>query len=212
MPIRDTPVPVADLPFALDPPLAERLTRHLDREAKIARVLDELGPLGNRDVVLVGGGSLRAAQLADRKARVSEAAAGDGLGGIAPDSMDAVVSLWTAFRGPDAGEVGEAERVLRPGGRILAVHDYGRDDVSRLRPANLPEYGAWSRRDGPFLTGGWRIRVVHAWWTFDSIDDAREFLAAAFGPAGDELGAGLRRPRLSYNVAVYHRTKEPAAA
>ena len=97
------------------------------------------------------------------------------------------------------------ERWLRPGGRLLVVHDYGRDDVSRLFDPR-PEYGDWSRRDGPFLGNGFKIRVVHSWWTFDSIEDTRAFLADAFGQRGADLAASLTRPRLSYNVAVYHRT------
>ena len=65
----------------------------------------------------------------------------------------------------------EAARVLRPGGRLLVLHDYGRDDVSRLR-GDLPDYGLLSRRDGPFLRGGFKVRVVHCFWTFESIDEA----------------------------------------
>ena len=61
--------------------------------------------------------------------------------------------------------------LLRDGGRLLVVHDYGRDDVSRLRPADLPEYTSWSRRDGWFLRNGFRVRVIHAWWTFESLED-----------------------------------------
>jgi len=94
---------------------------------------------------------------------------------------------------------------VRPGGRVLAVLDYGRDDVSRLR-GDLPEYGLWSRRDGQFLQSGFKVRVVHAFWTFESLEDAAEFLGAAFGASGREVAAGMKRPRLSYNVAVYHRT------
>jgi SAM-dependent methyltransferase len=202
---------LADLPFRLEPPHETRLADHLDRETKIARVLDELGPIAGRDVALIDGGPLRRSQLERRGARVTVVPSAKQTG--LPDaSVDAVVSLWAAFRGVDPDEVAEAERVLRPGGRLLVVHDYGRDDVSRLRPADLPEYGAWSRRDGPFLRSGWKIRVVHAWWTFDSLEDAREFLSSAFGAAGEALANGLRRPRLSYNVAVYHRSREASAA
>jgi hypothetical protein len=106
--------------------------------------------------------------------------------------------------------VAEARRVLRAGGRLLVVHDYGRDDVSRLR-GDLPEYGLWSRRDGPFLTGGFKVRVVHCFWTFESIDEGAAFLEAAFGADGREVAAGMKRPRLSYNVAVYHRSFEADA-
>ena len=105
----------------------------------------------------------------------------------------------------DPPALAEADRVLRPGGRLLVVHDYGRDDVSGLRGADAPEYTTWSRRDGPFLRDGFRIHVVHCFWTFGSLDDARSLLHDAFGPAGDELALRLRRPRLAWNVAVYHR-------
>lgn len=104
----------------------------------------------------------------------------------------------------------QAERILRPGGRLLVVHDYGRDDLALIR-GEQPEYGPWSRRNGPFLGRGFRIRVVHCFWTFDSIDEASGFLDEAFGEAGRPVAEALRRPRLSYNIAVYHRTIGDAA-
>ena len=85
--------------------------------------------------------------------------------------------------------------VLRPGGRLLVLHDYGRDDVSRLR-GDLPEYGLLSRRDGPFLRGGFKVRVVHCFWTFESIEEARDFprvgvrrRSGGAGGGGDETAA-----------------------
>jgi SAM-dependent methyltransferase len=194
---------MADLPIELDAALAGRLARALDVEGKIPRVLETLGPVADRDVLLVDGvaGGIRATQLGEHGARVVVGSLPD----APPATVDVVVSCWTAFRGPTPADVAEADRVLRPGGRLLVLHDYGRDDVSRLR-GDLPEYGLWSRRDGPFLRGGFKIRVVHCFWTFDSIEDGQAFLDEAFGETGRLVGAEMARPRLSYNVAVYHRT------
>ena len=204
---------MADLPIDLETGLSEHLARILDVEGKIPRAIEALGPVEGRDVVVVdGSGGIRARQLADLGARVTLVESSGPAPFDAPDaSTDVIVGLWSAFRGADAPAIDHAARLLRPGGRLLVVHDYGRDDVAELR-GDLPEYGIWTRRDGPFLTAGFKIRVLHCWWTFGSLDEARTFLAAAFDEAGRALASRLTRPRLSYNVAVYHRTlgKEPA--
>jgi hypothetical protein len=191
---------MADLPIELDAALAGRLARALDVEGKIPRALESLGPVAERDVLLSGGveGGLRATQLAELGARVTVAPAGD-------HSADVLVSTWTPFAGPDPDAIADAERLLRPGGRLLVLHDYGRDDASRLL-GDRPGYGLWSRRDGPFLRGGFRVRVVHCFWTFESLEDGQAFLEDAFGAVGREVGAEMKRPRISYNVAVYHRS------
>ncbi len=198
---------MADLPIDLGPGLAERLARVLDVEAKIPRALDALGPIRGRDVLLLDcGEGIRARQLADLGARVTFAEADEPARIGAPDaSADVVVSLWARFRGTTAAEAADAARVLRPGGRLLILLDYGRDEVSRLR-GDMPEYGLLSRRNGPLLSDGFKVRIVHCFWTFPSIEDAGAFLEQAFGEVGREVASGMTRPRLSYNVAIYHRT------
>jgi hypothetical protein len=199
---------VADLPFQLEASLAQRLRAAADLEGKIPRALEALGPLAGRRVgfVDVPDGAL----LDLLRSPASEAVS------IPPDSplridrpdgsLDAVLSLWSAFRGVDPADLAEADRVLAPDGRMLVVHDYGRDDVCSLGDPGAPEYGAWSRREGPFLNGGgFKIRVLHCFWTFPSIEEAQAFLGEAFGERGSAVGATLRRPRLAWNVAIYHR-------
>jgi hypothetical protein len=198
---------VADLPITLPPALAARLAPALDVEGKIGAALEALGPIGGQRVGVIdtpGGpvveGLCRlAASVVHLDGNLAAAAK-------LPGSLDVIVGLWSSFRGVDPVELAAAERLLRPGGRLLVVHDYGRDDVSRLR-GDRPEYGAWSHRSGPFMTGGFKIRVVHCFWTFPSIEDARAVLAEGFGEAGAALAATLKRPRLSWNVAVYHRSR-----
>lgn len=205
---------MSQLPVDLAPDLAARLRRAFDPEAKLAHALEQLGPLASRDVIVIdGAGSPVTEAIAGLGARVVSADLSAPLRLPVRDaSADAIVGLWSAFRGPDPGDRAEVDRVVRPGGRQLVVHDYGRDDVSRLFDPDRPEYGTWSQRTGPFLRGGFRVRVVHCWWSFDSIEDARDFLVAAFEDRGAAVAATLRRPRLAYKVAIYHRSPHEAAA
>jgi hypothetical protein len=199
---------VADLPFELAAPLARRLRAAVDLEGKIPRALEALGPLADRRVGFV---DVPAGPLRDvLSATASEAVAIPPLDPLRIDhpdgSLDAVLSLWSAFRGVDEADLVEVDRVLAPEGRLLIVHDYGRDDVCALVDSDAPQYRVWSRREGPFLRGGgFKIRVLHCFWTFESMDEAQAFLAEAFGERGAAVGATLRRPRLAWNVAVYHR-------
>jgi hypothetical protein len=198
---------MSDLPVALPSELERTLVRALDRAGKLVAALEALGPIADRDVLVIDatGGPIIDGLVAAGARLKSAARPGRRID--APDgSADVVVGLWSTFRGVDSGEVAEVDRVLRPGGRQLAVHEYGRDDVSRLH-GERPEYGTWSHRAGPFLTGGFKVRVVHCFWEFESMDATIEFLTSAFGEVGAAVAQTLKRPRLSWNVAIYHRSR-----
>lgn len=196
-------------PLASVPSPVHGLHAVMDLEGRIPRALEALGPLAGRNVAIIDApGTPWLDRLRD--AGVTPLV-------VAPDrpltlpvedgSLDAVVALWTAFRGVDPVELAEVDRALAVDGRLLVVHDYGRDDVAGLGDPAAPEYGTWSRRDGPFLRdAGFRIRVLHCYWTFTSLEVARTMLAS-FGEPGEALGTGLKRPRIAWNVAVYHRRR-----
>jgi hypothetical protein len=199
---------MSDLPVALPSELERALVRALNGAGKLVAALDALGPIADRDVLVIdaSGGPIIDGLVA-AGARLTSLPASTPLQLDVPDaSADVVIGLWSAFHGVDRADVAEVDRVLRPGGRQLVVHDYGRDDVSRLR-GERPEYGAWSQRTGPFLTGGFKVRVVHCFWEFESMQATISFLTSAFGEVGETVAATLKRPRLSWNVAVYHRSR-----
>jgi SAM-dependent methyltransferase len=192
------------LPEALEPSFVEAL----DPPGKLVAAIAALGSVADADVLVVDAdrGPI-VLGLGAAGARVTHAGLTSPLKlDVADASADVVLGLWSAFRGLDRRDLSEVDRVLRPGGRHLVVHDYGRDDVSRLN-GERPEYGAWSQRTGPFLAGGFRVRVVHCFWEFPSAELTTQFLAGAFGETGTSVAATLKRPRLSYNVAIYHRTR-----
>jgi len=196
--------------FSFAAPPAARLRQAIDVEGKLPRALLALGLPAVGDTALLGDpDGWHAARLATAGIAVRSEPLAEPFRLALPDaSLDAIVSLWSGFRGFDAAARDEADRALRAGGRLFIAHDYGRDDVSRLRPTDAPEYLSWSRRDGPFLRdGAFRIHVLHCFWTFATVDEAGEVLAEAFGERGAAVGAALRRPRLSWNVAIYHRTR-----
>lgn len=199
---------MSNLPVSLPAELEPVLVRAIDPAGKLVAALVALGPVEEKDVVVIdadGGPFVDGLRAAGAGLADAPLAAPFRLPG-AEASADVVIGLWSAFRGVDPAEMAEVDRVLRPEGRLLVVHDYGRDDVSHLL-GDRPEYGAWSHRSGPFLTGGFRVRVVHCFWEFDSLEEAASFLGDAFGPTGSDVAATLKRPRLSWNVAVYHRSR-----
>jgi hypothetical protein len=208
-----------DLSIALPSTELEEAFLHVvDAEGKVPAALEALGPVIGRDVVVLDAGhGFRVRQLEEIGARVaafqfplSDDAAGELAGWVG--RADAVVVPWSEMATPGSQFLAEAGALLRPGGRLLVIHDYGRDDVWGLLPAVHERQVAWSQRKGPFLGEGFRIRVIHCWWTFESVEQARDLLGAVFGDAGVEAAEKMKRLRLEYSIAVYHRSAPGGAA
>ncbi len=205
--------PVADPSIRLpDPDLRSRLLRALDREGRIPAALQALGPLTDRDVCVFDQPDLSlASQLLGAGAWVRSLpdVSSTSMASIPDARADVVVSGWMGFRpgGPDwDDQLAQARRALRPDGRLLVVHDYGRDEVTGLvgDQARATSLIDWSRPSGPFLSRGFRIRVIHCWWRWETQEEATELLSQAFGEAGAAVAAAMHRPRLAWKVAVYH--------
>jgi len=197
---------VSDFPIDLPGDLVKRYAHAFDIEERIPRALDALAPLAGRDVLLLDTpiDGIRASQIRARDGRVAAAADPSA---VETASADVVLGLWSALDRPGSTDEQAALRVVRQGGRILALHDYGRDDMCTLIDTLEPSGASTSpeRREVPFLAEGWKVRVIHCFWMFKSLEEARAF-AGSFGEAGRAMAATMTRPRLSHNVAVFHRT------
>lgn len=193
-----------------DSELRARLGAAFDPERKIDVAVAGLLKLpGARVVAVDSKGSERALRLEQAGAVVSTVQT-LGRARLPSGSADAVVGFWNILAGPaqrTATELRSIERILVPGGVAVAVHDYGRDDASLLLAdeAHRRELVQWSHRNGPFLGRGFKVHVLHCWWRFESVEEARRVLASAFGAQGAALARTLRHPRVSHKVAVYHR-------
>jgi hypothetical protein len=212
-----------DAPFQVaDGRLQARLLACVDVEEKIPRALARLGTVARRATLLLDArsGGFRARQLEVLGAQVvtwsslSEAGAHDldSIAGAGPthSTFDVAIAWWAGFEGDGPGvaaKLAVAERTLAPGGRLLVVQDYGRDEVSALfaDPARESRLRSWSDRRGPVLAAGFRVRTLHCWWTFRDLSDAADLLARAFPITGPTVSAAMIRPRLQYKIAIYHR-------
>jgi hypothetical protein len=131
-------------------------------------------------------------------------------GAVQAGSADIVVGLWSALQAVEGTSEADLAllRLARPGGLVMLVRDYGRDEIGVLTsatPIRSDPSPTPGRLEMPFLERGWKVRVIHCFWTFSSLDEARAFVAM-FGEPGRQVAARLTRPRLSHNLALIHRT------
>ena len=203
-----------DLPLSPgQPALLAALEAAFDREGKVARAIEVLGPIAERDVLLLDADrGRREGELRAMGGRVRSVLGVD-LRSVPLGETDVIVACWTGLglgRAAAAPVLAGLTQPLRPGGRVVLVEDYGRDDLSHLfaDPDREARSVLASERRGAMLPAGFKVRVLHCFWTFPDLPAAGALLTALFPATGPEVAARLRRPRIVHKVAVYHRTAD----
>jgi SAM-dependent methyltransferase len=108
--------------------------------------------------------------------------------------------------------IGEALRVIRPGGRLVVMGYYGRDDVAPLlEPEVVAEARhATQRRTGWWLRHGFKIKVVHARLDLRDAEAAHEILPRLYGDRARAFLMTAHPPMPELKLGLYHMAREPA--
>lgn len=100
----------------------------------------------------------------------------------------------------------EAQRVLRPGGRLVVIGYYGRDDLVTLLEPDAVERAldATQRRTGWWLRNGFKIKVVHSRLDLPDEATAADLLPRLYGDRGRAFLAAPHRRSLKIRLGLYH--------
>jgi SAM-dependent methyltransferase len=219
-----------------DPGLHARLTDVIDPDRKVLAALERIVPLSGKRIADVGTGiGHYPLLLARRTARTygieSEAALRDvareradaahqpniriveGGGEHLPLRDGAVDIVLSGEIGPDdrwLPAIDEAMRVLRPGGRLVVIGYYGRDDMAGLLEPEVVERArqATQRRIGWWLRHDFKIKVVHARVDLHDEIAAMELLPRLYGDRGRAFLMGPHPVSLELRLGLYHRAKD----
>ena len=219
-----------------DPGLHERLGAAIDPERRILAGLERIMPIGGKRLADVGTGighypmllARRTGRtygiesdpelLAEARRRVSASHQSnlrivEGAATQLPLRDATVDIVLTSQIDPDDASlpaIEEALRVLRPGGRLVVIGYYGRDDVASLLEPEVVAHAreATQRRTGWWLRNGFKIKVVHARLDLGDPATAHELLPRLYGDRGAAFLMGPHRPSLRLNLGLYHRQRE----
>lgn len=222
-----------------DPELHERLGAAIDPDRKVLAALERIMPLSGKRIADVGTGighypmllarrtgrtygiEADPALLAEARRRASDAHQPnirivEGSGTDLPLRDGAVDVVLTAGITPDDSSlpaIAEALRVIRPGGRLVVIGYYGRDDVAPLLEPEVvaQSMDATRRRTGWWTQHGFKIKVVHTRVDLSDPDLAHDLVQRLYGDRGRAYLMGAHRPFLRLNLGLYHRAVPEAA-
>jgi SAM-dependent methyltransferase len=220
---------------APDPELHARLGEAIDPDRKVLAALERITPLSGKRIADVGTGIGHYPMLLARRtgrtygiesdpallaaARTRATAAHqpnirivEGEPDALPLRDGAVDVVLSGNIEPDDGSlpaVAEAMRVLRPGGRLIVIGYYGRDDVRALLEPEVVAHAleATQRRTGWWLRNGFKIKVVHARLDLHDEETAHELLVRLYGDRGRAFLMGPHRTSLELKLGLFHRAK-----
>jgi len=106
--------------------------------------------------------------------------------------------------------IDEAMRVLRPGGRLVVIGYYGRDDMAGLLEPEVVERArqATQRRIGWWLRHHFKIKVVHTRVDLHDEAAAMELLPLLYGDRGRAFLMGPHPLSLGLRLGLFHRGKD----
>ena len=216
-----------------DPVLHARLGDAIDPDRKVLEGLERIVPLSGKRIADIGTGIGHYPMILARRtgrtygiesdpellAEARRRAAGshqpnnrigEGEPTKQPHRTGAVDIVLTSNILPEDGSlpaIEEAQRILRPGGRLIVVGYYGRDDVAALLEPEVVAQAidATQRRTGWWLRNGFKIKVVHARVDLAEPELAHALLPRLFGDRGRAYLMGPHRPFLRLNLGLYHR-------
>jgi SAM-dependent methyltransferase len=221
-----------------DSALHERLGQAIDPERRVLAALERILPLSGKRIADVGTGighypmllARRTGRtygiesdpelLAEARRRAAESHQPnirivEGSPAALPLRDFAVDLVLTSRIEPDDASlplVDEALRVLRPGGRLVALAYYGRDDVGALLEPEVAEHAraATHHRGGWWTRNGFKIKVVHARLDLGDATTAHELLPRLYGDRGRAFLMGPHPSSLRLNLGLFHRPKPDA--
>lgn len=218
-----------------DPVLHARLGEVIDPDRKVLAALERIVPLSGKRIADVGTGighypmllakrtgrtygvesdpvlleaaRQRASESHQPNLRIVEG--GLDLLPLRDEAVDVVLCGLIEPNDASLPGITELLRVIRPGGRLIVIGYYGRDQVTRLLEPEVVAHAfdATQRRTGWWLRHGFKIKVVHSRIDLSDQATAMELLPRLYGDRGRAFLLGPHPSSLTLKLGLYHLAK-----